>query len=288
MVNLGCLMQLYGRCVVQVWWLFTSAAVVSGRPATGWFQGPVTPLVTPPIPTVHEFARGRIDVIPSFAALYLRQVWMGAPLAQSQPHLVRAFLASPNPHPYYLTSPARGVKRWHRSGSRALHVRPVRGGYPAHLLPYQTPHSLAWVGAKGGLGGVLAPLGAPLALDRGYFFPNLYRLPLRPRGGALGAQRPQHAQGGARGRAGFLSRKLAARLRLLRGLAGPVAGGARGRRRRLALTPRRRRCLATLVRYQRLVRRRQLRLGRLRRPVRRRSRVLTRRVTRWASLQAGG
>ena len=288
MGNLGCLMQMYGRCVVQIWWLFTASAAVPCRPATGWFHGQATPPVTPSAQVVRDFAQGQVDTIPSLAALYLRQVWVGAPLAQSQPQLVRACLASQNLQPYYLTSPARGVKRWHRSGSRVLHVRPARGGYPANLSHYQAPLSSAWTGAKGGPGGGVASLLAPLALDRGYFFPNHYRLPWRPRGGALGVQRPQHASGGARGRAGFLSRKLAARLRLLRGLAGPVAGGARGRRRRLAPSPRRRRYLGTLVRYQRLVRRRQLRLGRLRCPVRRRSRVLTRRVTRWASLQVGG
>ncbi len=281
-------MQFYGRCVVQAWWLFTSPAVVPGRPTAGWLHGLVTPLATPPPQTALDFVRDGVAIMPSLATSQLRQVWMGAPLAQSRPQLLRAFLASQNPQPYYLTSPARGVKRWHRSGSRALHVHPVRGGYPANLPPQLTPLRAAQTGARGGLEGQVAPLVAPLALDRGYFFPNRYRLPLRPRAGVWGAQRHQQAPGGARGRAGFLSRKLAARLRLLRGLVGPVAGGARGRRRRLAPTPKRRRYLGPLVRYQRLVRRRQLRLGRLWRPVRRRSRVLTRRVTRWASLQVGG
>lgn len=143
MGGLGCLMQLYGRCVVQVWRLFTSVATVPRRSVTGGLCGPTAPLVTPPPQTFGEFAQGRVNIIPRLAALYLRQVWLGAPLAQSQPQLVRSVLASQNSQPYYLTSPARGVKRWHRSGSRALHVRPSRGGYPANLPHYQTPLSLA-------------------------------------------------------------------------------------------------------------------------------------------------
>jgi hypothetical protein len=186
------------------------------------------------------------------------------------PHLTRVLIGAQVRQPYYLLTPARGVKRWYRGGSRVLHHEALRNA----LWHFNMPVT-AGTGVLGGCGGVargattLAALPAAAAtavLDRGFFFPNRYKLAPAVKQTNVRTLGPSVGAGVARGRAGYLSRRLAGQAGVLRGLArlgvgAGLRGGARSRKRPLRGVVSRRRYLGALLRQQRQLRRRKFRAG---------------------------
>jgi hypothetical protein len=165
---------------------------------------------------------------------------VGQSLALTPPQLTRALLSGAVRQPFYLASPARGLSRWRRGGSRTLHISPSRLTPPLHAIGGRPEGLLVSMLVCG----VSAPepsktgLRSSLVLDRGFFFPNRYRQS-RPQAMLFGRTAYCSSFGvGARGRAGFLSRSLGVRVGRLRYL-GAVTGpaGVAGVRLRKRLMP---------------------------------------------------